>query len=283
MATFTNQATLTYNGNTVNSNTVTGNITEVLTLTKTALVNTYTTGDSVTYVLSLNNSGLTPITGATVTDNLGSYAFNTTTLTPLDYTANSLAYYINGALQPTPTITATSPLTVTGITVPAGGNAMLIYETTANAFAPLASGSTVTNEASATYAGLSAPVTAEETVTVTDEPVLGITKALNPVNVVENGTLTYTFTITNVGNTAADATDNVVITDTFNPILTGITVTLNGETLPTTAYPYNETTGVFTTTTGAITVPAATFSQDPVTGAWTAAPGVATLTVTGTV
>ena len=85
MATFTNQATLTYNGNTVNSNTVTGNITEVLTLTKTALVNTYTTGDSVTYVLSLNNSGLTPITGATVTDNLGSYAFNTTTLTPLDY------------------------------------------------------------------------------------------------------------------------------------------------------------------------------------------------------
>ena len=283
MATFTNQATLTYNGNTVNSNTVTGNITEVLTLTKTALVNTYTTGDSVTYVLSLNNSGLTPITGATVTDNLGSYAFNTTTLTPLDYTANSLAYYINGALQPTPTITATSPLTVTGITVPAGGNAMLIYETTANAFAPLASGSTVTNEASATYAGLSAPVTAEETVTVTDEPVLGITKALNPVNVVENGTLTYTFTITNVGNTAADATDNVVITDTFNPILTGITVTLNGEILPTTAYTYNETTGVFTITTGAITVPAETFSQDPVTGAWTAAPGVATLTVTGTV
>ena len=283
MAIFTNQATLTYNGNTVNSNTVTGNITEVLTLTKTALVNTYTTGDAVTYVLSLTNTGLTPLTGVTVTDNLGSYAFNTTTLTPLDYTAGSLAYYINGSLQPAPAITATSPLTVTGISVPAGGNAMLIYETTANTFAPITSGSTVTNEATATYPGLSAPVTAEETVTVTDEPVLGITKALSPVNVVENGTLTYTFTITNTGNTDADATDTVVITDTFNPILTGITVTLNGEALPPTAYTYDETTGVFTTVTGVITVPAATFTQDAVTGVWIATPGITTLTVTGTV
>lgn len=283
MAIFTNQATLTYNGNSVNSNIVTGNITEVLNVTKTALVDTYAQGDSVTYVVSLTNTGASAITGVTVTDNLGAYTFNETILTPLDYREGSLAYYINGVLQPTPTVTGTSPLTVTGVTLPAEGNAILVYETTANAFAPIDTGSTVTNEVSAIYPGISAPITAEETITVTDEPVLGITKALNPTNVAENNPLTYTFTISNTGNSEADATDNVVITDTFNPILSDITVTLNGEVLLPTAYTYDETTGVFTTASGAITVPAATFTQDPVTGVITVTPGITTLTVTGTV
>lgn len=283
MAIFTNQATLSYNGNTVNSNTVTGNIIEVLVVTKTSLTDTYTRGDSVTYVVSLTNSGTTALTGITVTDNLGEYTFGETTLTPLDYKEGSLVYYINGVLQTTPVITGTSPLTVTDISIPAGGNAILVYEASANAFAPLNAGSTVTNVVSATYPGITTPVTADETVTVTDEPVLGITKALNPVIVTENSALTYTFTISNTGNSPADATDNVVITDTFNPALSDITVTLNGVVLPATAYTYDETTGVFTTTNGAITVPAATFTQDAVTGEIIATPGVTTLTVTGTI
>ena len=283
MAIFTNQATLSYNGNTVNSNTVTGNIIEVLVVTKTSLTDTYTQGDSVTYVVSLTNSGTTALTGITVTDNLGEYTFGETTLTPLDYKEGSLVYYINGVLQTTPVITGTSPLTVTDISIPAGGNAILVYEASANSFAPLNAGSTVTNVVSATYPGISTPVTADETVTVTDEPVLGITKALNPVIVTENSALTYTFTISNTGNSPADAADNVVITDTFNPALSDITVTLNGVVLPATAYTYDETTGVFTTTNGAITVPAATFTQDAVTGEIIATPGVPSLTVTGTI
>ena len=283
MAIFTNQATLSYNGNTVNSNTVTGNIIEVLVVTKTSLTDTYTQGDSVTYVVSLTNSGTTALTGITVTDNLGEYTFGETTLTPLDYKEGSLVYYINGVLQTTPVITGTSPLTVTDISFPSGGNAILVYEASANAFAPLNAGSTVTNVVSVTYPGITTPVTADETVTVTDEPVLGITKALNPVIVTENSALTYTFTISNTGNSPADATDNVVITDTFNPALSDITVTLNGVVLPATAYTYDETTGVFTTTNGAITVPAATFTQDAVTGEIIATPGVTTLTVTGTI
>ena len=283
MAIFTNQATLSYNGNTVNSNTVTGNIVEVLAVTKTALADTYSRGDSVTYVVSLTNSGTTALTDVTVTDNLGEYPFGEATLTPLDYNEGSIVYYINGVLQSAPVITGSSPLTVTGLSVPAGGNAILVYEATANSFAPLVAGSTITNEVSVSYPGIATPVTASQTVTVTDEPVLGITKALNPVNVSENSTLTYTFTISNTGNAAADATDNVVVTDTFNPILSAITVTLNGDILPSTAYTYDESTGVFTTTGGIITVPAATFMQDPATGTITATPGIATLTVSGTV
>ena len=56
MATFTNQATLSYNGGSTNSNIITGEIIEVLTASKTAVVNTYRTPDKITYVISLINS-----------------------------------------------------------------------------------------------------------------------------------------------------------------------------------------------------------------------------------
>ena len=283
MATFTNQATLAYNGITVNSNTVTGNLVEVLAVTKTAVGNEYSANDTVTYIVSITNSGTAPFTGVTVTDNLGAYSFDTTTLTPLDYVADSAVYYQNGILQPAPTVTSVNPLTFTGITVPAGGNAIIVYETRTNEFAPLPALSTITNVASVTAAGITTPLTDTETVTVIDEPVLSITKALNPVNVTENSELTYTFTIQNTGNSPAVATDNLVITDTFDPILAGIVVTVDGVTLPAESYTYNEATGEFATVPGAITVPAATFTQDPVTGNWITTPGVTTVTVTGTV
>ena len=283
MTTFTNQATLSYNGNTVNSNIVTGNIVEVLTATKTAVSASYNTGDDVTYIISITNSGNTPFTGLTVTDNLGAYTFGTDTLVPLDYVDGSALYYQNGVLQPAPTVTATNRLTFSGISVPANGNAMIVYETTINNFAPLGEGGTITNQVEVSGGGLTTPLTATETVPVANGAILSITKALSPANVTENSELTYTFTIQNTGNAPADATDNLVITDTFNPVLSNITVTVNGTTLPATAYTYDETTGLFTINPGTITVPAATYTQNPVTGEYVITPGVTTVTVTGTV
>ena len=71
MATFYNQATLSYAGREITSNITTGQTVEVLTAAKTALVDTYRVGDTVTYVVSLINSGSVPLTGLTVTDDLG--------------------------------------------------------------------------------------------------------------------------------------------------------------------------------------------------------------------
>lgn len=283
MAIFTNQATLSYNGTSVNSNIVTGNIVEVLAVTKTAVSDSYRPGDDITYIISITNSGAAPFTGITVTDNLGSYTFGTETRTPLDYVEGSIVYYQNGVLQPAPTVSDTQPLTVTGITVPAGGNAILVYEAVPNGFAPLAEAGTITNRAAVTGTGLTNPVFDDETVTAAIEPVLSITKGLSPVNVTENSEITYTFTIQNTGNAAADATDNVVITDVFNPILSNITVLVDGVVLPEASYNYNEATGEFETLPGAITIPAASFAQDPETGVITTTPGVVTVTVTGTI
>jgi len=283
VAIFTNQATLSYNGTTVNSNIVTGNIVEVLSASKTAVGGTYAVGDDITYIISITNSGAVPFTNVTVSDNLGSYEFGTETRTPLDYAEGSAVYYQNGVLQAAPTVSSTEPLTFTGITVPAGGNAMIVYEADVNGFAPPVADGTITNTVTISGGNIATPITAEETVTALEGPRLSITKGLSPVNVTDNSPLTYTFTIQNTGNAPADATDNVVITDTFNPILSNISVTLDGVVLPPNAYTYNEATGEFATVPGAITVDAATFTQDPVTGNYTVTPGVTVVAVTGTV
>lgn len=284
MATFTNQATLSYNGGSTSSNIITGEIVEVLTVSKTAVTDTYRTPDKVSYVVSLVNSGTTTLTGLNLTDNLGAYAVENTTVYPLTYIPDSIRYYTNGTLMTAPTIGVTPPLTITGISVPAGGNATIIYETATNEFTPRGNEDSVINTVTVTGAGLANAVTATATVSPVTAPDLSITKSVSPSVVAENGQITYTFLIENYGNTGASVSDNVIITDTFNPILTGITVTYNGISWSAPGnYTYNETTGEFATVAGQITVPAATFTQDAATGIITATPGTATVTVTGTI
>ena len=284
MAIFSNQATLTYNGNTTNSNIAYGEILDVLVATKTAVEGTYTPGEVVTYVVTLRNTGNTALTGITVTDDLGGYVFEGTTVYPLTYEAGSATLFVNGVPQAAPAVTAGPPLVVSGLTIPAGGDLVLVYQATANEFADPAAGGTIVNTVTVTGDGISTPITATETVTVATAPELTISKSISPSQVVDNDRVTYTFVIQNTGNEAVVATDNAAITDTFDPILTNLVVTYNGETWTEgVQYTYDETTGLFTTLPGALPVPAATYTQDPVTGAYTLTPGIATLTVTGTI
>jgi hypothetical protein len=76
--------------------------------------------------------------------------------------------FINGVLQPAPAATAEAPLVISGINIPAGSNAVLVYEARVNQFAPLAEGSVINNTATVTGGGLTEPVVATETVTTTD-------------------------------------------------------------------------------------------------------------------
>ena len=284
MAVFFNQATLTYNDNTTNSNIVTGEIIEVLSATKTAVQSEYSSNDLVTYLINIVNSGTAPVSGVTVSDDLGAYLFNEATLTPLTYENGSIKYFVNGVLQAAPTVTAGPPLVITGLTVPAGGNILLVYQARTNAFAPLDTEGSITNTATISGTTISTPITVSSTIGTDNEPVLSISKAISPSTVAENGQITYTFIIQNTGNTPAVATDNVTVTDIFDPILADLSVTFNGVTwIEDTNYTYNEATGEFVTIPGQITVPVATYSQDPITGIITVTPGISTLTVTGTV
>ena len=283
MATFTNQATLRYNGNVVNSNITTGELLEVLSATKTAVIDTYSQGSEITYVINIINTGTITFTGISINYDLGAYPLGANTYVPLDYVTGSVQYYLNGILQATPGVVEGPPLIISGITVPANGVATIIYVARANQYAPLNLGGTITNTATISGGGIT-EITVTETVTVESGARLTISKSMCPTTVTENGRLTYTFVIENIGNTAAVATDNVAITDTFNPILTGLAVTFNGAAWTEGVnYTYSELTGEFATIPGQITVPAATYTQDPVTGEWIIEPGVGVLTVTGTV
>ena len=284
MAIFSNQATLTYNGSSTNSNIAYGEILDVLVATKTAVEGSYTPGQLVTYVVTLRNTGNAALTGLIVTDDLGGYDFNGATVYPLTYEAGSVAMFTNGVPQAAPAVSAGPPLVFSGITVPAGGDVVLVYQARANEYANPAAGGTIDNTVTVTGDGLSAPITATETVNVNVEPILTISKSITPAQVVDNDRVTYTFVIQNSGNQAVVATDNASITDTFDPILTALAVTFDGAAWTQgVQYNYSEATGLFTTVPGQILVPAATYVQDPVTGVYTATPGIATLVVTGTI
>jgi uncharacterized repeat protein (TIGR01451 family) len=195
-----------------------------------------------------------------------------------------VSVFVNGVLQPTPAVTAGPPLGISGITIPAGGDAVVLYQARVNSFADPAAGGTIVNTVTVTGTNLSESVSASETIAVQEGPALTVTKSISPARVLDNDRVTYTIVIQNFGNEPVEATDNAVITDTLDPILTNLVVTYQGATWTQgVQYNYNPATGLFTTVPSQITVPAATFTQDPVTGEYTVNPGTATLTIIGTI
>ena len=277
MPTFFNQASLSYNGRVTNSNVTEGEILSVGTVTKTAIINTYTRSSQVAYAVALTNTSGTP-QSASVTDNLGAFTTDGETYVPLDYVEGTALLYINGVSVPVD-VTDSTPLTFRDFTIPAGGSALLIYAAEVNEYAPLAAGSEITNTVTAEVG--CGTQTAEATVTVRDSVLLTIAKAISPASVGACGEVTYTLVIQNSGNTAVVATDNVIVSDTFDPPLVNISVESDGEEWDEgVQYSYDEVTGEFRTLEGAITVPAATFTTAD-DGTVTVTPGVLVITITG--
>ena len=286
MATFFNQASISFNGYVTNSNVTAGEVIDTLAVTKTAISENYGASDGVVYAVSIVNGGTSPITDITLTDDLGAYTVGDSTVVPLDYIDGSARLYINGVLAPAPTVVAGPPLVFSGINIPAGANALLLYEARTNAYAPLGEGSSINNTVSATSTlpCVEGPIEASATVPVEEFTALSIAKSICPDTVASCEEVNYSFVLQNAGNRAVVATDGVVVSDTFVPALSNITVTFNGTELTEgTDYTYDEATGEFATLPGVITIPAAVFSQNTETGVITTTPGSSLLTVSGTV
>ena len=283
MATFYNQATLTFDGKTLTSNQTEGEVVTRVTLTKTAVSSDYGPDENIVYAITLVNTDDTAKTNVTVADNLGMFKPAAgPEIVPLSYVGGSVLYYQNGILQSSPSVSAGPPLVISGITIPAGGNVIILYEVKANEYAPRGENATITNSVEATGEGLCEELSDSTVISTRNEPILSIAKAICPESVSCGDQVTYTFIIQNTGNTPVVATDNLIVSDLFNPVLTDIVVSLNGTPLSEESqYAYNEQTGEFTTIGGAIPVPAATFTRDSETGLISTAPGVAVLTVSG--
>lgn len=281
-----NQASLAYQygdtSGTALSNVATATLLDPLAVDKRALRDTYRAGDTLTYVISVQNNGGATLNGVTLTDNLGLYTAGTSAFLPLTYIAPA-ALYVDGVFaRVLMGETGTFGVTFTLDSLAPGSNASVIYNTVVNDYAPLTEGETITNTVSVSAVGIANPVRASETVTVENYADISIQKDMSPDPVSDGDTLTYTFAITNYGNT--DAT-NVVLTDAFSPAPAGISVTVDGTPVAATNYTY--VGGVLTLpaegSAYSMTVPAATVSTDPATGIVTLTPGTLIVTVTGTI
>lgn len=282
MAVITNQANLTY---TYGATTVSAvsNIAETewnasLAAEKRALESAYREGSTLTYLISLKNSGAAPVEDLVITDDLGAYtpAGAAAPVTPLTFSGHA-TLYVNGTFSEelTPE-TVPEGVRFTVPEIPAGADALLIYQATVNGFAPLTAESEIVNTASV---GETEPLTVSATVPVEAYADVSIEKEMSPNPLTDGAPMTVTFTIENRGNT--EATD-LVLTDDFPLTLTDPSVTVNGAPVTDFTFAGNLFTLPAEGSATTLSVPAAAFSQDE-TGAVTVAPGVLTIVLTGTV
>ena len=107
MATFYNQASLSFGGRVTNSNVTEGEVLTRVSMTKTAVTTDYGSGDNIVYAVTLVNADTTAKSGITITDDLGGFTpVGGPDVVPLTYVPGSVLYYQNGVLQPAPTVNA---------------------------------------------------------------------------------------------------------------------------------------------------------------------------------
>ena len=286
MATIENFATVSYTSGGVTETKV-SNLAEIglnssVTLTKTALGETYGEDAVLTYILTVINTSSAAIGNVVITDDLGTFTSGTLELTPLTYTPPALLL-INGqdtGAQLTVDSSTAGSVVFSFPSLPAGAIANIVYRATVNEFAPLELDSTIVNTATLDSDSDCAEGTATETVTVAEAANVSVFKQMSPNPVVCGDLVTYTIRIYNYGNIPAE---NVVLTDRFDPAPTDISVSRDGVLLVATDYTYEN--GLLTVPAQAggddVTVPAATFTRDATTGVVAVTPGMVEYVITG--
>ena len=280
-----NQASIRYNYSgagtgTAVSNTVTTNLLDRYTLaaTKTPLSSTFRPGENVTYVIRVENNGSGDLYNVTIADDLGGGAD-----TPLVYNPASLRAYVDSIpVTISPDVQGGTLTAVLPAPLPAGTAAILVYTAQVRPDVDFTLQS-ITNTVAVTANGGSAAgpavtVTPSPTATLLRDSYAEVTlyKEADKQSVMAGEPLTYTFTLTNQGNQAADS---VTLTDQLPTgfSVTQVSVSAGGATTVLAPGDYtvaaDNTITIPSTTGKAITVPAATV----------AAPGIATVAITGTV
>ena len=284
MTEFYNQASLCYGGLQINSNVVKGQLVDCITLKKTALCTQYAYGESIVFMVTIENISSCSYVNLTLYDDLGEYEYNGCVLYPLKYVDSSLRMMINGKECSPPSLLPTQGLKISGICLPAKSVVTIFYTVTVTAYAPLDISSSVTNTVTLTGQFLRRYYTDSVTITPRATTLLTITKSLCPKTVMECEDITYTFVISNAGNTDILPGDNVTVCDKFNPRINLTRVELDGVELKQYQdFNYNPLDGVFTTKQGLITPKGATFERDSCTGVITQTPGVCILVIKGSI
>ena len=285
MAIIENFATVRYTSGGVTETTVSNlaqiDLTSSVTLTKVPLGAVYGNDSLMTYILTVQNTADAPLTGIVIQDNLGTFPYGETALTPLDYGGNALLLIDGQDATPSLTVDSSTPsaLIFSFPSLGAGISANIVYTARINEFAPLEVGGSIINTATLSADAECADGTASATVRVEEGANLSVFKQMCPNPVVCGSKVTYSIRVSNYGNAPAE---DVQLVDALDPAPELLSITRNGSPLVATDYTYES--GVLTIIAGSATgdtVPAATFTRDPVTGAVSIAPGVVEYVITG--
>ena len=185
-----------------------------LTANKSVLNQTFRPGNIITYILSMENNGRGDLYNLTLTDNLGS----DTNVKPMSF-LNAILYVNNYPVEITPVLSPDQSVTFQ-ISSPflSGDNAMIIYNTMVDSDLSSTINS-ITNSVTVTANGGSSSGTVvtvdpnpSTTINIENYAQLSISKQSDKETITSGETLTYTFTLNNIGNEEAD---NIILTDTL--------------------------------------------------------------------
>ena len=208
--TIANEATLIYDNITKNSNAVVTRILSLydLTATKEALLDSYTPGQTITYVTRVENTGSASLYNLTIVDDL---AHGT-----LQYIDTSIEGYLNGSpIEVDVQKTANTVTFKIDNVLNPNDNVLIIFETTTPTTNPeqITNTQTITaNGGSTTGPIVTAKPNPSATVTLANYVTLDITKAVDKTSIYSGESLVYTFKIVNRGNETAT---NVTFNDIF--------------------------------------------------------------------
>ncbi|MGN1043343.1 MAG: hypothetical protein ACI4PR_00875 [Acutalibacteraceae bacterium] len=265
------------------SNAAFATLQDPLNMKLSSVENSYSFGDTITYIISVANNENKNIKNIKISNNLASHNINSEItqkiITPLSYTGTS-KIYIGGKFFSEIEADIFSNKIVFNIEeIPALSNALIFYSTKVNKCANLNKGSYLKNTSSLTYDNMINSIESSHTIYINEKADVNLIKYMYPNSITSGEIITYNFIMYNYGNIEAKS---VAFSDEFNPAPLNLNVSVNSEPLSSKNYSYID--GKITipsyNSDFSLSIPPAKFTQNKNTGIVTTTPGSTIITIT---
>lgn len=265
------------------SNTAFATLQDSVNIDLSSVENSYSSNDTITYILSIINNSSRCIKNIKVSNDLASYTINSgisqKTITPLSYEGTS-KLYIGGKFFSDIEAEVLSDKIIFNLEeIPALSNALIFYSTRVNKNAELSTGSSLKSTSSLTYDGMINNIESSDTIYVKEKADVTLIKYMYPNSITSGEIITYNFILYNYGNIEAK---NVAFSDTFSPAPLNLNVSVNSDALSSKNYSYinGEIKIPSYGSDFSLSIPPANFIRDENNGAITTKPGSTIITIT---
>ena len=265
------------------SNTAFATLQDSVNIDLSSVENSYSSNDTITYILSIINNSSRCIKNIKVSNDLASYTINSgisqKTITPLSYEGTS-KLYIGGKFFSDIEAEVLSDKIIFNLEeIPALSNALIFYSTRVNKNAELSTGSSLKSTSSLTYDGMINNIESSDTIYVKEKADVTLIKYMYPNLITSGEIITYNFILYNYGNIEAK---NVAFSDTFSPAPLNLNVSVNSDALSSKNYSYinGEIKIPSYGSDFSLSIPPANFIRDENNGAITTKPGSTIITIT---